>query len=530
MAEFWTEYGQAILSNLGEFSVYFIIVVIFIVGLIKCILPVLNSRASLRKATRRLRHSEDRDIWQDKAFLGKKSVLTVHWSAYLNSRLFANDEYHNASPLDDYINEDTAIYEPGFAKLGDSLPSLMVSLGFLGTMLGIVQGLAGIDLSNADTTLAAISSMIGGMKYAFWTSIVGVVASLMFQVLQRWVQNSTGHALTAFQDAMRTEARVVTVDPLTQITIYQQEQTAQLQAIAEEVTLHMADRLGKTLDMALTPMRESLDNFIMATTQEQLKGVDLIVQKFVQRMDESLSGQFQALGIVLQENCVWYRQTQETLRAAVDGITRMSRDIIEIQQMSESLTSRFDGYLNHLGAAQQQVEDGYGKVAANIKNMELVSRQQANYIAQIGQMQADFMREVNSFQTRMDSFIKAYVENTNLSTGALQKVAAELRKSGEDMKKGGDQLIASHEAFAKGVHQELQQAFGEFDAGVGETLERMNKTISAIGEGMADIPQYMGEASAEYAEQMAQLIEYMKETRKMLDNALNRMNMYGGAQ
>lgn len=529
MAEFWAEYGQAILSNLMNFSVYFIIIAIFVVAFVKCLMPVMRSRACLKKATRKLRHSEDRDIWQDKGFLGKKSPLSVHWSAYLNSRLFANDEYHNASPLDDYINEDTAIYEPGFARLGDSVPGIMVSMGFLGTLLGIVKGLTGIDLGSADATLEAIASMVSGMQYAFWTSIVGVVASLIFQVLQRWVQNSTGHALTAFQDAMRTEAHVITVDPMTQITIYQQEQTAQLQAIAEEVTLRMADKMGRALDAALSPMRESLDNFIMATTQEQIKGIDRIVQKFVQRMDESLNGQFQQMSATMQESCLWYRQAQESMRVAIEGMNRLSRDVMQAQQLSESLVVKFDGYISRLGAAQQQVDDGYGQVASNIKNMEMVARQQANYIAQIGQMQADFMREVNSFQTRMDSFTKAYVDNTNLSTGALQKVASELRQSGEGMRASGEKLVASHEAFAKGVHQELQQAFGEFDANIGDSIGRMKQVIDSIGEGMAEVPQVMGEASAQYADQMAQLIEYMKETQRMLDAALDKMTRSGGA-
>ena len=523
MAEFWKEYGQAILGNLTEFSVYLIIFIIFIVALVKCIMPVARSKSCLKKATRRLRHSEDRDIWQDKTFLGKKSPLSVHWSAYLNSRLFANDEYHNASPLDDYINEDTAIYEPGFARLGDSVPGIMVSMGFLGTLLGIVKGLTGIDLGSADATLEAIASMVSGMQYAFWTSIVGVIASLSFQVIQRAVQNSTAHALTAFQDAMRTEAHVITVDPMTQITIYQQEQTAQLQAIAEEVTLRMADKMSRALEASMKPMRESMDHFIMATTQEQLRGIDTIVQKFVQRMDEALGGQFQQLSATMQESCIWYRQAQESMRTAVEGMNRLSRDVMQAQQLSESLVVKFDGYISRLGAAQQQVDDGFGVISGNIKSMEMVARQQSNYIAQIGQMQADFMREVNSFQTRMDSFTKTYVDHTNVSTAALQKVVAELDKSGEGMRESGEKLVASHEAFAKGVHQELQQAFGEFDANIGESISRMQKVIDSIGAGMADVPQVMGEASAQYAEQMAQLIDYMKETQRMLDHALDRM-------
>lgn len=523
MNEFWTEYSQAILSNLTDFSVYLIIIVVFTVALFKCVIPVMRCRTCLKRAARKLRTSEESDIWQDKYFLGKRSTLSAHWNAYLNSRLFANDDYHNASPLDDYINEDTVIYEPGFSTLGDSVPGIMVSLGFLGTLLGIVMGLTGVDLSNSDQMLEAIVTLFGGMKYAFTTSIVGVIASLIFQVLQRWAQNSARHAITNFQNAMRTQAHVVTVDPMTQITIYQQEQTVQLQAIAEEVTQHMAERLGKTLDMALAPMRESLDNFITFTTQQQLSGMDQIVQRFVRRMDESLNGQFQNLAKTIDETCRWHQETQETVRATIEGLNRVSRDIVQIQQLSESLIVKFDGYISRLGAAQQQADDGYEAVTANIRNMEAVARQQAGYIAQIGQMQADFMREINSFQTRMDSFTKTYIENTNLSAGALQKVASELRKSGEGMRESGEKLVASHEAFAKGVHDELQQAYGAFDANIDESIRKVKKTLSAIGEGMADVPQVMGEASAQYADQMAQLIAYMKETQHMLDKALDRM-------
>jgi len=530
LAEFWAEYWQAIVSNLSEYAVYLIIVIIFVVAMVKCVAPVMRCRSLLNKATRKLRHAESKDIWQDKAFLGKRSPLREPWAEYLNSRLFANDDYHNASPLDDYINEDTVIYEPGFATLADSVPGVMVSLGFLGTLVGIVMGLSDINMSSADMSMESITRLLQGMKYAFTTSIVGVVASLIFQLMQRWVQNSTRRALTVFQDAMRTEAHVVTVDPITQITIYQQEQTAQIQAIAEEVTLHMADKLGKTLDMALSPMRESLDNFILATTQQQLRGIDVIVNRFVQRMDESLNGQFRNLAAVIEETCRWHQETQDTVRSTIEGLNRVSRDIVQVQQLSESLIVKFDGYISRLGAAQQQVDEGFGVVASNVKNMELVARQQANYIAQIGQMQADFMREVNSFQTRMDSFTKSYVENTNISTGALQKVAAELKLSSESMKKSGDNLVASHQAFSKGVNEELQHAFGMFDANMDDIIKQLSYVIGNIKESLENVPQTMGEASAQYADQMAQLIEYMKETQRMLDEALRRMGRAGGAQ
>lgn len=519
MEQFWAEFGQTIISNLLEFSVYLIIVIIFCVALMKCIMPVMRSRSCLKKATRRLRHSEKRDIWQDKYFLGKRSPLSAHWNAYLNSRLFANDEYHNASPLDDYINEDTAIYEPGFATLGDSVPGIMVSMGFLGTLFGIVMGLSEIDMSNAEMMVVFISDLLKGMKYAFTTSIVGVIGSLSFQVLQRWVQNSTARALVSFQDAMRTEAHVITVDPMTQITIYQQEQTAQLQAIAEEITGNMTQKLTRTLESCLQPLSQSMDRFITATTREQIRGIDLIVNNFVNRMNESLNGQFRNLAQTIEETSRWHQETQETVRAAIDGMGRVSRDIVEIQQMAQSIISRFDGYLNRLGAAQQQIDKGFENVTVCVHNMETVSRQQSNYITHIGLMQENFIREMNAFQSRMDAFTTAYIQNTDRSAAALEKASDDLRASGERMKENGAQMLASHEAFARSVHSELQQTYGVFDASLTESIDKMKQIISSMSESLKDVPQVMGEAAAQYAEEMDQLIRYMQQVSSMLENS-----------
>jgi hypothetical protein len=307
---------------------------------------------------------------------------------------------------------------------------------------------------------------------------------------------------------------------MTQITIYQQEQTAQLQVIAEELTTRMADRMAKSMERALTPMQQSLDNFITVATREQIKGMDLIVNNFVARMNESLNGQFRNLAASIDETCRWHRETQDTVRATIEGLNRVSRDIIQIHQMSESLIVKFDGYISRLGAAQHQMDEGFGAVSANVRNMETVARQQSSYIAQIAQMQSDFMREVSAFQSRMDAFSKSYIENTNLSVGALQKVAADLKASSQGMRESGEKLVASHEAFSKGVHAELQQAYGVFDANVEDTVKGMNQVIDSIRSGMENVPIVMGEASAQYAEQMSQLLEYMKETESMLSRAL----------
>ena len=519
-SEILNEIAGQLAKNLAQGIVYIAIALLFIVALIKCIVPVMQARRQLQRGVRRIRRDETKEAWQDKRFLGK-GPLAVPWVEFLNSRLFADDEYHNASPIDDYINEDTAIYEPGFSSFADAVPGILVSLGFLGTLIGIVMGLADFNMDSSEATMEAIRVLMGGMRYAFATSIAGVICSVLFSLILRIAQGSTRKALKRFYDAMQQQAHMVTVDPITQIAIYQQEQTAMIQDLARDITGDLTDRIGNAMEMALQPLQESLDNFINVAAREQVRGVDAIVSKFIENMNASLSGQFLQLSKVIAETCAWHKDTQETVRATMEGLNRVSRDIVQIQQMSESLIVKFDNYIVRLGTAQQQIEAGYGAVADNVKDMEMVARQQANYIAQIGQMQSDFMREVNSFQTRMDSFSKAYVENSNISTAALHKVAEELKANGET-------LLAAHKSFTKGVNGELQHAFGMFDQNMQDIIDHLTRVINEIHDSVQDMPTIMDDAAKQYAEQTKQLVRYMEYTSRVLDDAAHRMGRGGG--
>ena len=97
-----------------------------------------------------------------------------------------------------------------------------MSLGFLGTLIGLAQGLAGFNMADADAAQQSIMVLIPGMRYAFVTSIFGVVGSILFTLITRAVYGSTEHTLRSFYGAMSRYAGVLSVDPLTQVAIYQQ--------------------------------------------------------------------------------------------------------------------------------------------------------------------------------------------------------------------------------------------------------------------------------------------------------------------
>ena len=68
--------------------------------------------------------------------------------------------------------------------LYDSIPGVFTSLGVLGTFSGILFGLLGFDASDLDIY---IPILLGGMKTAFITSVVGLLCSLVFSRISKMV-------------------------------------------------------------------------------------------------------------------------------------------------------------------------------------------------------------------------------------------------------------------------------------------------------------------------------------------------------
>ena len=84
--------------------------------------------------------------------------------------------------VEDYINDDTVTHGPGNAQLAELIPSLLTSLGILGTFIGMTQGLAGLRTSSTEEMMNGIQTLIAGMRFAFGTSVAGVSCSLIFNI------------------------------------------------------------------------------------------------------------------------------------------------------------------------------------------------------------------------------------------------------------------------------------------------------------------------------------------------------------
>ena len=178
--------------------IYFTMAVIFITGVLICLIPIKRIEKCLGKAEKMLgeRRTDGSYLYNSPDFL-KCRALNGCWRRFL-SNLELMRKNNGVCEVYDFINPQTAIHSPGHSAYGAMVPGLLTTLGIVGSFYGIVKGLSTLDLSTTESMSLSIGVLISGMRTAFNTSIVGAVLALIFQVLRRITIGSAEKALKSF--------------------------------------------------------------------------------------------------------------------------------------------------------------------------------------------------------------------------------------------------------------------------------------------------------------------------------------------
>ena len=505
-------------DSIADMMVYVLIVLLFIFGLIKCILPVMRNRATLNRATRAIKSGDKKRSWQEDGFLGKGPLLS-HWSEYLNNLFFADGVYHNASNVEDYINEETVIYGPGSSGFADALPGLMVSLGFMGTLIGLATGLSGFDMGDESAIMGSIEVLIPSMRYAFMTSIVGVIFSVAFTLISRFVNGSASRAIVNFYSAMSRHAGVLSVDPLTQVAIYQQEQTALIQTMAKDLNGQFTQNMANAIRNAVEPINDNLSRFVTVNTQEQMRFLDTVVTRFVTHMDKALGNQFDALADVISRTTRNQEKLLIALESQVTSITRGANEISRIERASSDMLMMLEGYMNKLSSSQRQIDDAYIRVSSNFEQMQLISRQQADYLKEVSAMQ-------NSISDSMEN-IRQMSESVTGTVDALKDACDGLRqmKSEIDAAQAGSaqQLEKLHREAVNQVNADIAEAFTAMSGYMEEYARRVGETSQKISAAVDKLPKAVTDSCDALIDQVERMNATLNRAQRAMDDVVDRM-------
>ena len=465
----------AALPGVFNWLVYAAIIAVTLIGVIKCLLPLWSTTRAMKRAIHTLEDYAGQDnirtIWQDSRFMGKR--LKGCWQRFL---LNAEQLDHRGLPcnVEDYINDDTVTHGPGNAQLAELIPTLLTSLGILGTFMGMVQGLSGLDISNGENMMEGIRKLLEGMGYAFGTSVAGVSCSLVFNMLNRIAQGSSYRAIDDFSDSFTMLAMQRPLDNDVQLICQNQDRNHLLGTVTEQVSTRMASSIEGAIGRAMQPVSQSMDRFLMGATQTQIDGVQHIVNRFVEQMNSSLNGQFLTLGKTMTDINRNQQVSMERLEQSMNAVSGIIQDTRQLHTVSGEVIDRFEQYVSEMSQARQR-DERFEKTSAELLSaMHQAADQQGKMLARLQQGQENLGHALNDFQAAGARTLDQLQQNNTDATRSLRSVS-------QTMQDAGQQLAGSYQRFVSDVVDGLSRSLGMFEASMNDMTDAFAKKIEAAG-------------------------------------------------
>ena len=179
---------------------------IMAVAIIGGVLPVLRYQQALERGLENIERASDVQTSSTWAairgyddFFGQKT-LDATFAEYRNKVTGQQENGQVLCDITEYLNEDMLALH-SWQTLVSQVPSMLTSLGILGTFIGLLIGIRGIGFSSVTDALSSVQTLLSGIQMAFYTSIAGVILSLVFNILYRSAWNTMMRSLGLFVDS-----------------------------------------------------------------------------------------------------------------------------------------------------------------------------------------------------------------------------------------------------------------------------------------------------------------------------------------
>lgn len=305
-----------------------------------------------------------------RAWLGFDQSLISNKS---KTRLFSTVDSHyffNATAVAPWLSGNRLIV---------SVPSMLVAIGVLGTFLGLVIGLSGLDANANDTeTLrAGIGTLISGASVAFITSIWGVLLSLFAGFIERSFEraikghlNQLNNKLSAFFPAISSEQALIHIEDASEqskvalLTLHEKI-GAELERSVQDLSVQMQQALVSSLESIMKP---AIDSLVANSQQQSSEVLESLVGQFMEGMNQAGQTQTREMG-----------HAAERLDGSLDKLSQITKASSEQNQQMiaqhRELTQHFEQAVDGMRVSSKYLAASSTQLGGISRDLLSVSRE-----------------------------------------------------------------------------------------------------------------------------------------------------------
>lgn len=428
-------------------------------------------------------------------------------------------------------------------------PTLMTSLGILGTFFGVAMGLLKFDTGNIDLS---IIHLLSGLKTGFVASIFGITTTIIFNAQSAWrfkenydeeyiKQNEIYHSVIQQTELLR-EIKSGLLDPTdgslsaeikklrADLNVHNREFDAVLWKKFDEFSSNVSKVAGEQIIDGLRSVVRDFNDHIFEQFGENFKALDASVKKLVdwqatykmqlEIMDNQFKNSTRAITDIattldtIQARCVSIPQTMEAFQSLMQHnesqlyelennleafILMRDQAIMAIPMLKEGVESVSGIMLSSADNLQMLLEQAGQRILFNTERISLSSENNIEQINQFVQRGMDSLEQMSMQLFKMSDSI-----NINLEKGA-HKVSEEMVNGMRSMlavmetatHKIGEEFAASNDKVRTSVEISVQQ--------LSDSLSSTNKKMmSSMENGYQDFNSMAGKSIAAFNDIIAQ--------------------------
>ena len=417
-----------------------------------------------------------------------------------------------------YFNDMNTLPIQAFLKI---IPGTFIGFGILGTFIGFAGGLSSINISDSQSLLNGVQNLLDGLKNAFNTSIVGVLASMFLNfVLIHPLFNRLDRCSKILCDYLDTKFFVSEVDAM-QVTLTKNNRTqtfpfpqtmGELYTMLEQVASNI-NQMGATVgDQVTQSVKATLDKTIEKIIKEEIK-------KLKEEMNSSIT-LLQECQKHLQNAPVHLKEAAEKMQAAAVNNDELFRR--QNQESVEALTRTIEDNLNAKFAAYAKTVEEVSEEMLNIKNtLALMPEDFSNVDKSIQTTTEKLSANQTTLENALSESTQAFDKTTEISESLTEAYESQSKKIEEMISKFTDVLNEYKETSKES--KELLAGFKGMDEQIAQIFEHINENTKAysdvIGNSLTNYLNSFTEATKDVSAKFANATDALREEVEKLNKS-----------
>lgn len=469
-----------------------------------------------------------------------EKALGLPWTEFVETLLLpepeSGDPIRNTGDVSRYLNDATIIFPNISTGFYQAVPNLLTGMGILGTFVGLAAGVgsasSGLASSNPGEITSALQQLLGGASLAFWTSIVGIVCSILFVVGERSVTRRLHIALVDWVGALESRLERVTPEG---VALQQLEQarraTTQLERFNSELIFSLEKALDEKIAGRLSPQLEQLVEAV-----EQLRAdrstdsgrmINDALDRFTAAMQDRAGSQFDEMAATvadlnrtLQESVAGLAQSQQDARTATDSVLTAVRTSMDegASAMNRTLNDSLAKITSAVAAASEQMAErmttSSATAAAEMSNT-------VGSVTEYLQSAAERLDQSTRRSEQVLSGMTSFVEELNGLRGTIESThrhiesaAAPVVRAAREIREASDRTAETLSTTSDlvGRVDEVVNALEQHQQSIASAWTRYQERFEDIDKSLAAVFQQIDEGLSGYCQQVREFANELDKT------------------